>query len=484
MQKHNSTYSMRSTLLLWLLVPLICLVTLSSVVANHFAVQFASQSFDSFLLNSADSIAARVRVNPSNVVLLDPNVSTRNLFCHGGLDKFYYQIVGEGGKILAGDGCLPSSQVSRDAMPVFAETSVEGAAVRFCSVPIDGQKEKMWVQAGETLNSRTNLLRELFFSILIPQVVLVILAAIVVWIGVGQGLKPLNRLGHALESRNRPDLSPVDIGKTPEELIPVLNSLNRLFYIADNYCRSQREFVANAAHQLRTPATALKTYIDHLSQNKDEAGTLLSQLAKASNRLSEMVNRLLVLARAESREKEHGQACDVVPVIGDAATSIIHQALNREIELQFDLPQTPLYACIGAADLMEICVNLLDNAVKYTPAKGSVWVAVDGTEDSVILTVSDSGPGIADLDKPRVFTRFFRSSENTETGCGLGLSIVRELCLNANASVELLDRSGGGSIFKLIFPRSINSKTVAETPHTNTTPKLIAANTNESRHHL
>ena len=318
-------------------------------------------------------------------------------------------------------------------------------------MPVEVGGDTLWVQVGETLNSRKNLLDEIFLSILIPQIVLVALAGSVVWLGIGRGLSPLNRLGTVLRARTEPDLSPVEIGKTPAELVPVTESLNRLFLIVDGHCRSQRKFIADAAHQLRTPVTALKTYTDHLVSVDDFDRSVIGQLSKTSNRLADLVNRLLILARAEARRSTEAPLCDLTLAVADAAAIVVNQALQRQIELHFDMPTDPVNVRIDTADLIEIVINLLDNAIKYTPENGSVWVTVQTSISSVLLTIEDNGPGIPNTHKESIFKRFYRLDGAAASGCGLGLSIVKELCAAANANIILSDRTGGGASFQIAF---------------------------------
>jgi two-component system sensor histidine kinase TctE len=467
---------MRATLLVRVLAPLVGLVVLSTVVANHFATSFANKSFDSFLLNSADSIAARVRAGRNGVVLADLPSSSRDLFRHHGTDKFFYQVISKDGHILIGDNCFPSLAPTAYDHSSFGDTNIDGQNVRFCTVPTEISSVPVWIRAGETLNSRTNLFNQIFLSILIPQVVLVGLAGFFVFLGVGQGLRPLHRLCEILRSRTEPDLSPVDLGNTPTELVPVTEALNHLFRIIDSHCKAQRDFIADAAHQLRTPVTALKTYLDHLTQSDDKPidGKIINQLAAVSHRLADMVNRLLVLARAEARASHTREISEANAAIGDAASAVIHQALRRNIEMHFDLPDRPINVGMSREDLTEVLVNLLDNAIKYIPEKCSIWVSLKKNQSATILDIADDGGGIADEHKEAVFKRFHRLVDTNAPGCGLGLAIVKQICSASNVTITLLDRDGGGCIFRLAFPKCVSMSDTLPQSGSRSTPTVSA----------
>lgn len=467
---------MRVTLLVWLLAPLVVLVILSTIVANHFATSFANKSFDSFLLNSADSIAARVHLGGNSVALADLPPASRDLFRHQGKDKFFYQVVDSDEHILVGDDCFPAQPPVGREHGSFADTLIRGQSVRFCTVPVQIDGRTVWVRVGETLNSRTSLLNQIFLSILVPQVILVGLAGFFVWFGISRGLHPLHRLCETLRARTEPDLSPVDLGHTPAELIPVTEALNHLLHIVDGHCRAQRDFVADAAHQLRTPVTALKTYLDHLRQGGEESvdARTLGQLGAVSNRLADMVNRLLVLARAEARGSHAQNICDGTLAIGEAVAAVVHEALQRNIEMHFDLPDHPVDLGMSCADLTEVMVNLLDNAIKYIPQNGSIWVSLKYSLSGATLDVADDGKGIADEQKEAVFKRFYRLVDTNTPGCGLGLAIVKQLCSAAHVKISLLDREGGGCLFRLEFPALRTQKRQQLLPH-NRSNQLLGA---------
>lgn len=445
---------MRTNLLLRTVVPLVVLVAIATIVANHLAASFTNALFDSFLLNSADSVVARLKASPQGVTVADLPVLTREVVRHNGEDSFFYQVVDDHGRRLVGDNCFPAAQMHELTGPKFRNTIIQGRPVRLCRIPVAAGDTTVFVRVAETLNSRARLLNGIFWSILAPQLVLVILGWVSIWYGVSNGLRPLRQLVAVLEARTRPDLSPVVIDSVPRELMPVIDALNHLFSIVDAQWRLQREFVANAAHQLRTPVTALRTSVEYMERisTDPKLAVGLTQIEQATDRTVHLVNRLLSLARTAEAMPKELRAVDLANVINASASALIPLAAEREVELHFDLPDNPVILLGDEQDLEELVINLLDNAVKYTPNAGSVWLRVEQLRHKVRLIVEDTGPGIPDEEKEKVFRRFYRGKQTNQPGCGLGLAIVSEIVAGANAGIEILDRTGGGTVVRVVFP--------------------------------
>lgn len=440
------------------MIPLVCLCTLTSLVAYRLAETFANDSYDKLLVRSAESIAGRIGRNENGVVVADLPLAAQAILRHEDelKDQFYYQIADSSGHRLTGDAVLPLPLNTSDKAPKFRYANIDGQPVRMyrVSVQISPSPDEIWVQVAETLNRRQQLLRQIFLSIVAPQVVLIILASLSVWLGVNNGLAPLEKLGRVLRERGKVDLSPIDIGETPSELTPVTGALNELFVNATDHMQLQRQFIGNAAHQLRTPVTALKTNCEYALRIKDRSAALtpvLEEAAEASTRLAHMVDRLLSLARSEEDSPRDMEMVDLVTAVNDAAGIVVAEGLRRNVCMEFDLPEQPVCIRADRGDLVELLTNLMDNAIKYTRARGSVWVKVENS-DRVSVTVEDNGPGIADSEKEKIFERFYRIPGTNESGCGLGLSIVKRIVRNNQATLKVLDRPDGGTQFRVDFP--------------------------------
>jgi two-component system, OmpR family, sensor histidine kinase TctE len=444
---------MRRKLVLWVLLPLVSLVALSTAVTYQLARSAANDCFDSFLLNSADSIQARLSVNHKGIVVSDlPSLTQANVR-HNGKDHFYYQIVDSSGHKLKGEDGFPAAHMVRHEGARFRNGIIYGEPVRICRVPTVVGTTTLWVRVAETFNSRDRLLGGIFWSILVPQIVLVGLCCLSAWYGISRGLKPLHQLGAVLKSRTQPDLSPVDIGPVPMELTPVLEALNELFSRVDHHFRLQKEFVANAAHQLRTPVTAVRTYTDHLLLNHTAAPSpeVVAKLDEATNRVTHLISRLLILARAEADGVRRAGSADLIEAVNAAAGAVVHEAIEKNVELHFAIPAHPVVVEADVNDLTEMIINLLDNAVQYSGKGRSAWLTVKEAGHGAVLTVEDDGPGIPTESKDRVFDRFYRLPGTGVGGSGLGLAIVKEIATAINADIQLLDRQGGGTIFNIVF---------------------------------
>jgi len=445
---------MRTTLLFGLLIPLVALTALSTMIANNLVQAFANSFFDSFLLNSADSIAGRVRVDKDGLSVANLPPESQILFSHGGQDTFFYQVLDKDGRRLSGD-IIPELPVpGSTTWHKFGYAVVRDSVVRFCTVPVETAAGPVFIQVSETMNSRTNLLNHIFLSILIPQIGLVCLACLSLWLGVSHGLKPLQKLNVILRSRVKPNFSLIEIADVPSELVAVIGALNELFNSLGNQFRLQQDFVTNAAHQLRTPVTAVKTYTEHLARQEltSSARAVIEGLDQASHRLTAMVNGLLLLARMEAKPLSAGEVADLTEAVADASIGLVHQASDHQVELIFDMPVTSVYVSADTSQLVQLVSNLLENAIKYTPENGTVSVVVrEDPDESVSLIVADTGPGIPPEHRENVFERFFRVPGTTGDGSGLGLAIVKEIVATSNAKIQLSDRLGGGSSFRVTF---------------------------------
>lgn len=449
--------SIRKQLLSWLLIPLVCLCALTSLIAYRLAQTFANESYDRLLVESAESIASRLKRNEDGIVVADLPPAAQAILRHNGQDKFFYQIADSEGHRLTGDADLPVPINVEEKGPKFRYYYVNGEKVRMCRIArqIPPNPGEIWVQVAETLRSRQWVLQQIFVSIMAPQLILIILASLSVYLGVKHGMRPLDKLGSLLRLRNRTDLSPVDIGKTPSELAPVIKALNDLLANASNQIKQQKRFIADAAHQLRTPVTALTTYVDYSQRIKpgdtDSHKKTLAQMSRAVTRLIHLVNRLLSLARSEETTIKSLDEIDLREVLNEAAGNVIAEALARGVVMEFDLPDNPVLVRADSVELNEMLTNILENAVKYTKDGGSVWVNITQAP-SPILSVEDNGPGIPEEERNKIFDRFYRIPGTQGAGCGLGLSIVAEIAANNNINLAIADRPGGGSCFRINFP--------------------------------
>ncbi|HYK14142.1 MAG TPA: ATP-binding protein, partial [Burkholderiales bacterium] len=318
------------------------------------------------------------------------------------------------------------------------------------------------VLVAETLNKRRTLANEVLLGMLLPEFLLIALVGALVWFGIERGLRPLATLQAEISSRSHRDLSPLPEQNAPGEVRALIRAMNELLARLAFALSAQQRFIADAAHQLRTPLAGIKTQAElALRQQKlDEVQHTLQQLNTATGQTTHLVNQLLSLARAEpgAARTQAMQKLDLTALARDTATEWVPRALERDIDLGVEEAADGATTALIEADALfirEMLGNLLDNAIRYTQAGGRVTVRVGNVGEQVLLTVEDNGPGVPPDEHERVFERFHRVLGTGAEGCGLGLAIVREIAQGHNADVRLTAGAHGvGTLVTITFARA------------------------------
>ncbi len=462
--KRPPNTSIRSQLLTWLLMPLSALWLLSTAFAYFTSVAFANDTYDRELLNSADSVAVRTS-HKGGQYLIDLPSYVRSILRHDNTDSFYYQILSPDRQRISGDENMPDLPKNLSlGVPQFSDGVMEGTKVRVASilVPVpepETKGETFIVQVAETLKARQRFAQELLVSMVVPEIFFILLGATAIWSGIGRGLAPLKDVQEALLRRSQHDLHPLSDESAPLEVRPLVHSINELLGRLRSDIEAQNRFVANAAHQLRTPLAGLKTYIGLLQgfAKPPEVDQAVNQLDHGVNRMTHLVNRLLALAKAEPNAAAilPRQIFDFNDVAAASTSDLVNVAISKNIDLAFEGAQSPAMVEGDPASLSELVMNLVDNALRYTQHGGHVTVRVLAG-DYVLLMVEDDGPGIAEEDREHVFERFYRVLGTGEQGSGLGLPIVREIARSHRAKVVIdTPNNGIGTIFTVTFKRHI-----------------------------
>jgi two-component system OmpR family sensor kinase len=308
------------------------------------------------------------------------------------------------------------------------------------------------LQVAQEQSEREAIATQAAARTLVPFLALLPVFGGLIWLAVGRSLQPLDAMSRAVAKRRADALAPLADRGVPEELQPLVASLNGLLARLSDALNAQRRFTADAAHELRTPLTALKLQLD-LARRNDEATAALDDLGAGIARASHVVDQLLTLARVEPEAfAERRTACDLSALARDAIVSRAALADDKAIDLGLARETTATVEG-DPATLAILLSNLLDNALRYTPRGGRIDVAVDADADAVTLSVADTGPGIALADRERVFDRFVRGSDVSESGSGLGLSIVKRIAEAHRASIALdAPAEGSGLIVRVRFP--------------------------------
>ena len=439
----------------WLLPALIALLLAGALTAYLVALKNANRAYDRALLDTTLAIAAQVKTEPGRTLLELPAVAQQVLLTDK-YDQIYYLVVGPQGEFLAGHkGLPPPSARPTDRNWTYYDGYYQGQPVRIAALFSPTINGEIQVLAAETLVKRDNLLEEILFGMLMPEILLGVAVVALVWFGIGRGLAPLNRLRQEIAARSSQDLRPVPEEHAPEEVRPVVHELNALLARLDETLTAQRRFISNAAHQIRTPIAALQAQLDASLRESDpaELRATLQRIHAAAGRTAHLTHQLLTLARVEpgGQPPAAPQPIELGELVRSAAADWMPQALAKNIDLGFELDAAPLSG--NPLLLRELLANLVDNALRYTPAGGQVTVRTRRSETEALLAIEDNGPGIPAAERDQVLERFYRVPGSSGDGCGLGLAIVQEIARCHGARVEIgTPPAGRGTIVQVHFP--------------------------------
>ena len=448
--------SLRQRLTYWLLGPLLLLVTAGSFVSYRIALNAANKAYDSALLDPVLAIAIHLRREGGRLELDLPSIAIEALRVDTE-DRVYYAVLGSGGEqLIAGTARLPAPpELLHPGEHTFYDAKLEGERVRVAAraVPVD-KGEIAIVEVAETLIKRDKLVLELLVASALPQLLIAFAAVALLWLGIGQGLRPLDRLRDEIAARSPKDLRPVSERDKPREVRSLIGALNQLLSRLNAAIASQQRFISNAAHQLRTPLAGLKTHAE-LARRESSASELrliLEMIAGETQRTSHLVNQLLTLARAEPGEAPSGQPVNLHEIVGRDVRDWVQRAVAGNIDLGFELEDA--WTLGEPLLLRELAANLVDNALAYTQKNGSVTVRTGVRGGESVFEVEDNGPGIPEAEREKVFERFYRIPATRGEGCGLGLSIVSEIAGRHNARIDLGEPpAGNGTLVRVSFPR-------------------------------
>ncbi len=460
--------SLRNQLLRWLLIPLVILVAVNSISAYNNGLEAADLAYDRSLLASTRALAERVSIKDGKVVADVPYVALDS-FETDTLGRIFYKVSGLHGETVSGFDDLPPvpANVPRsEAYPAlvrFYHAQYNGEPVRIAALlqPVydDSMRGIALIQVGETLDARRGLSRKILFDTLLRQAIMLLAVASLVWFAVRLVLRPLMRLKSEVEDRALADLSDVDPALVHKEVRPLVAAMNGAMGRMQNLIASQRRFIADASHQLRTPLTVLKTQAELALRENDAAAmrAIVESIASTTDSTVHLANRLLTLARIEHGSEAAAMAPVSLPDIArQVGLELALPAVQKKIDLSLEAPHGAIVD--GQAQMLhELVSNLVDNAIRYTPAGGQVVLRVLAADDGgALLEVEDSGEGIAEAEREKVFRPFYRSMATLDTnqaGTGLGLAIVREIASAHRAGIVLAQGHGGrGLKVSIAFP--------------------------------
>jgi two-component system sensor histidine kinase TctE len=465
-------HSLFGEILDWMLAPLLLLWPMSIAITYLVAKSIANQPFDHALEDSVTVLAQQVRAVDGKISKGLPGLA-RDILRADDIDSVYFQIQGPHGEHIDGDRDLPPPVIDEEDLPTsasvhFRNDTMHGTPVRIAYAYVrlehkTGNEAPMaLVQVAETLEKRAQLANEIIKGVILPQFIILPIVLALVWFALARGLSPLAELQERIRARGSDDLSPIAPNQVPEEISPLVNSLNDMLARLSSSIDMQKRFIADAAHQMRTPLAGMRMQSELALRQTDseEIRRSLEQLAKSSEAATRLVNQLLALARAENQPQAGTsmQPLELSELARDTVQDWVSASFAARIDLGYEAPAEPVEIVGNPTMLRELLSNLIDNALRYTPSGGSVTVRVRSDETRGILEVEDTGPGIAPAERSRVFERFYRILGNKAEGSGLGLAIVREIAQQHDADVEIyanpraLQPKLPGALFRLSFP--------------------------------
>lgn len=441
----------------WMLAPLLLLWPMSIAVTYLVAKTIANGPFDRGLETDAYVLARQIHPVNGVATLTLPDAA-RDFLAGDNVDKVFYQVIGTRGELVAGvpDMPLPSDDDRpQPGLVEFRDVSLRGNDIRIAyttvELPVSGSAAKsegsgqsVLVQVGETFDKRSALANEIIKGVILPQFVILPLAIVLVWFGLSRGLAPLTSLQANLRARRPDDLSPLEASSAPPEIEPLVTSFNDLLTRLAQNIDLQKRFIADAAHQMKTPLAGLHMQAE-LALRDDvspEVRRSLEQIATGADQAARLVTQLLALARAENRMS--GQVFTSVEVAQLARLAVrdwVRAALAKHMDLGYEGPDEPVYVDGNPVMLREMLSNVIDNAIRYTPPGGRITVRVRPLREAgqVRIEVEDTGPGIAPAERPKVIERFYRILGREGDGSGLGLAIVREIATMHGGTLTLDD---------------------------------------------
>ncbi len=437
------SYSLRARLLVFLLASILVAALVQGAVAYHSTLQQADDIFDSLLQRTALSLgtgnnllsAAPNHADPGNSAVADDLII----------------------QIWSPDGVRVFNSRSRRPLPNqivlgFSDARVEGSTYRIYSLATPFQV----IQVAQDMGVRRSMASTLALRTIGPIAAAAPLLMLVVWCVVSLSLRPVERARAQVAARQPEDLSPVNVTGLPDEIRPLVQELNLLLERMRGAFALQKQFVGDAAHELRSPLAALRLQLQSLKRAEDPAAkqVAIDRLATGIDRATRLVEQLLSMARHENApEQAPTQTVNMADIVRQALSDVLPQANAKSIDIGMTGSEDG-WVYGHPESLVLLTRNLLDNAVKYTPAHGQVDISLTPTPEGLTLLIDDNGPGIAPEEKERVFNRFYRAEGNTTHGSGLGLAIAQTVAQRHGATIALEDAPAGhGLRVRVSFPK-------------------------------
>jgi len=434
--------SLRTALLRSLAAPLLFALVAGSLLAYRIAGEVVSAAYDQSLVNLAEGVANRVRAE-GDAIVLDLPAEAEAVLRTDRVDRIYFRVLDDGGNLVAGDAALPRPEgTTRAGRPHFYEAEFRGEAIRGVRLHQIRERESFFITVAETTGKRQQAVRDLLIGFGAALLLVVAAVAFVVRFCIPAALAPLVQVQRDIALRSGQDLAPLDLASAPDEIRPLVAMLNIQLDRLRAANHAQRQFLQDAAHQLRTPLASLQIQLELLESGRGDADTL-TRLHRSVGRVTRLANQLLALARAEAGERLIADAprVDLADLIDEMLDDWLGQADARRIDFGVEREHA---AIAGDPTLLrELLANLVDNALKYTADGGQVTLRCRHAAAAVEIEVTDNGTGIPEAERERVFERFRRLPGGDASGSGLGLPIAREIARAHGGSIVITTPADG-----------------------------------------
>ncbi len=461
--------SVQGQLFLRLIPPLSLILAVGVIAAFMYARHIGSTVYDRWLYDSAMTLGQQVQFNGGKVALELPP-SAIQMFEWDSVDRIFEQVISSrsGSVFTTAEFPLPGGKLIRNT-PRFYDGVINGMPTRIVALliadPLDPANTAL-IQVAETKHKRESLAIDILGLIIPLSALALVLAGAAVWYAVNSSLQRVHNISARLSQYDATALVPFDNAEqSPVEVKPLLDAINQLIAKLAEAHELQRRFIANAAHQLRTPLATLHLQAERALREPDpqQHKEALSDVLNAVARSQHLVQQLMTLARSEQSVQQTlaMQNIDLAELVRSELEEWIDNALSRRIDLGYEGPESGVVVQADAQLLRQLLGNLIDNALQYGDAGGQVTVKLN-RDSPVTLVIDDNGAGIPNAERTRVLERFYRSPGAKGNGCGLGLAIANEIAAAHCARLRILDNpQGTGTRIEIVFPTGLSRQSAA-----------------------
>ena len=451
MQRTNA--SLRRKILSWLMPLMLLLILVDSTILNRLAINALEKELDADLHSSSQDITDYLKKSGIDTRDFELLENASRILLNDNVDRILYSVSNENGELLSGNQNLfektKTNTSKLNSYYFFTEINGEKFRVIHSIFKVANVSDPHYIniQVAVTLNRRNTIANKILIGIVVPQLLLVLVSFLIISISVKRGLAPLGELQNAVSKRSEKNLSPINLPNIPEEVSLVVNSVNQLMKQLQNLILGQNQFIADAAHQLRTPLAGAQAQLELAELESDPAKlkSILLKVHQSLDRLLHTINQLLILAKSqpEAASMIKMEPLDLNIISKEVASEMAPTAIKKNIDLGFEKASIPAIIQGNAERLKELLYNLLDNAIRYTQHGGWVTMSINVTNEDVEIIIVDNGPGISMADRDKIFDRFHRVIGSGQDGSGLGLAIAKEIANLHNADIFVSEENAG-----------------------------------------